>query len=102
MSAKLRLVGANHRERIAAELTQQVVQRRFLQRRCEIVDDLEIDAALRQQRERGARLAAARIVVDFGLHRLKCKVWAVRLEPWRLLDAVDGGAYGSERRRFSA
>ena len=67
---ELGLVGAHHRERRSAELA--------LERRAsvafdggvgEVVDDLEIDAALGQQRERGARLAATRIVVDFGFHR---------------------------------
>ena len=70
-------------------------QLRLRQWRGNVVDDLEIDAALGEQRKRGARLAATRIMVDFGFHRSKCKVWAVRLEPRQRLDAGGAGGYGS-------
>ena len=85
MGPKLRLLRADHCERRSAELAQELAQRGLRRRLRDVIDDLDLDAALVQQCQCRARLAAARIVVDFCLHSLSVKGWALRREPWRAL-----------------
>src|SRR5690606_2271098 len=92
------LVGSHHLERRTAELAHELAELGLRRRRGEIVHDLGLDAALLEQGQRGARLATARVVVDFGFHFRKCKVSALRREPWRRLDALGRAAYGTDAR----